>query len=272
MSTLSSSTSSLSSSTSSGQGQQEGIKTAVQPPRNLSRLGRTASDSNTTSTSTPTPTLGSSSEFKVPSLPRHHQPIHHQSSYTEIAKTHTERRPLTMIDDPNLPPASNSSIKALDESTPTSTPNRLKRLSLVAGRPAGLLDSPYISPRIQDDTPPTPRSITAPMHTHRTISNLSSTPRGARMRGSISYSPSSTSASPYRPNPLSPKLPEHAAGRSSWDMERNPSGSGSGGRASMEEHQHPKGETWSDRYVKSQATSLSLNHADEVDMRTSCSL
>lgn len=226
---LSSSTSS-SSSTTSGQGQYERDKSTVQPPRNLSRLGRTFSDINTTSTSTPK--LGSS-EFKVPSLPRHQHPSYHQSSDTQSGKTEGGRRPLTMIDEPNIPPASSSSssFNALDETTPTptSTPNRLKRLSLVDRRPAGLLDPPHISPRIKDDTSPTPRTASTPAYAHagaragahRTISNLS-TPRGTRMRGSISYSPSSASASPYRPNPLSPKLPEYGfgVGRSSWDMER----------------------------------------------------
>lgn len=236
--------------------QSEGDKGTVRPPRNLSRLGRTYSNtSSTSSTSTTTSTLGPpiDIQFKVPSLPRHQPSIYQSRQSGPTSVTTASRKPLMMIDEPNAQPTSPT-----ETGEGLSTPGRMKRLSLVA-RPATSVDS-FHDPQGYTHTPSvrSPYSPLQPGHTedgqssthtrvqshsHRTISNLANTPRGSRMRGSISYSPASA-ASPHRANPLSPR-PTHdgmGASRSSWDMERIYSGG-----AGSEEH--PKGETWSDRYI-----------------------
>lgn len=200
-----------------------GAVKSVKPPRNSNRLasGPAASSS----------TLGPAIDinFKIPSLPRQRT-----SSSLEPGVSHG-RRPLKMVEEGNIPASSEE-----DGTTPTpalpaeATPNRLKRLSLIA-RPSPLAESPNLRQRDEGDRPASARLSADASRASRTSEDGSSTPRSMRMRSSISYSPASAPGRAARPGLMSPEA-------SRCRLERNETeGDGLDGGA--------KGETWSDRSV-----------------------
>lgn len=127
----------------------------------------------------------------------------------------------------NIPPS------PIDASISASTPNRLKRLSLVA-RPPSLAVSPEI-----------PDALNSPRLSHQQRPDSLRTPRGTRMRSSISYSPAPVMHTPRSAGALE---------RLSWDLQRASSTStDAGGKPSVNGGTGSplpaavKGETWSDK-------------------------